>query len=82
MAKNLGKKSINMDIPADLYDMLRKLCVDTGLTATSIVVQYLEYLQKQHYKRRQVLNEHSESDFKLDEGKSRKLHSSDVSKQK
>jgi hypothetical protein len=67
--QKLGKKSLNLDVPADLHDMYSKLCIDLGITKTDGIVQYLRYLQKQHYKHRQVLNDTSPPDFKLDAGK-------------
>ena len=69
MKKKPVKKRLNVEVSIDLHDMLKKLCVDTGLTATEIIVQYLEYLQKKHYKQRQVLDESSTTEFKLDERK-------------
>lgn len=65
--KRLGKRSINLDVPADLYDMYAKLCIDLGITKTEGIVRYMRYLQKQHYKHRRVLDEESPQSFKLDE---------------
>lgn len=67
MNKKAGKRALNMDIPADLFDMYAKLCIDEGITKTEGIVRYLRYLQKQYYKHRRVLDEDSKPDFKLDE---------------
>lgn len=69
MVKHHGKKALNLDIPVDLYTMYAKLCVDLDITKTEGIIQYLRYLQAQYYKHRQVLNEDSRPDFKLDTGK-------------
>lgn len=66
MKKIQGKKSLHVQVPADLHDVLGRLCIDTGLSATAIITQYLQYLQSKHYKKREVLNGQSNSDFKLD----------------
>lgn len=66
-----GKLKLNMNIPAELHIMLRKLAIEKRLTATAIIVQYLQYLQAQHYKQRDALNENSPKTFKLDDGKPR-----------
>lgn len=66
MKKSQGKKSLHVQIPVDLHDVLARLSVDTGLSATAIVTQYLQYLQSKHYKKRDVLHEKSASDFSLD----------------
>ena len=66
MNNKLGKKSLHVQVPADLHDVLGKLCIDTGLSATAIITQYLQYLQAQHYKKREPLHEKSTADFKLD----------------
>ena len=61
-----GKMSLNMYVPADLHEMLKNLSLETGLSATSIVIQYLEFLQAQHPSKRKVLSEKSTTTFKLD----------------
>lgn len=66
MKKTQGKKSLHVQVPADLHDMLGRLCIDTGLSATAIITQYLQYLQSKHYRKREPINEKSDSDFKLD----------------
>ena len=58
---------MNLDVPADLYDMYGKLCIDYGITKTEGIVRYFRYLKSQNYKLRKVLNDRSVSDFKLDE---------------
>jgi len=66
-----GKKALNVMIPADLHDMYAKLCIDLGITKTEGIVEYFQYLKKTYYKHRQVLDEKSDADFKLDARKSK-----------
>lgn len=66
MKKSQGKKSIHVQVPVDLHDTLGRVSIDTGLSATAIITQYLQYLQAKHYKKREILNERSDTDFKLD----------------
>lgn len=66
MKKSQGKKSLHVQVPADLHDVLGRLSIDTGLSATAIITQYLQYLQAQHYKKREPLHAKSTTDFKLD----------------
>lgn len=65
MKKSQGKKSIHVQVPADLHDTLSRLSIDTGLSSTAIITQYLQYLQSIHYKKREPINEKSTTDFKL-----------------
>ncbi len=58
--RNLERKAVYMRLRIDLYDMLRKLAVDLGVTSTDVITQYLEFLQKSQYKHRLVLNENTE----------------------
>lgn len=69
--KKQGMRALNIAVPADLHDMLKRLAIEEDLTATSIIIQYLQYLQKKHYSHRKVLNEQSDSDFEITPGKSR-----------
>jgi len=69
MKRNTGKKALNLNVPADLYDMYAKLCIDLGISKTEGIIQYFRYLRAQYYKKRNALDEESESDFKLDAGK-------------
>lgn len=61
------KKALNVDLPADLYDMYAKMCIDLNISKTEGIVQYFKYLQKQNYRQRRTLNETTESDFTLDD---------------
>ncbi len=64
--RNLERKAVYMRLRIDLYDMLRKLAVDLGVTSTDVITQYLEFLQKSQYKHRLVLNENTEkTNFQL-----------------
>lgn len=65
--KNMGKKAFNIDLPVDLYNMFAKLCVDYGITKTEGIIRYLKFLQKQHHRERELLNERSRKPFKLDD---------------
>lgn len=62
---NKEKKPLNIRLPADLHKVLFKLSVDSGLTVTAIITQYIQYLKTKHYKKREVLHENSSSDFKI-----------------
>lgn len=67
MFKKVGKRSLNVDVPADLYDMFGKLCIDLGINKTAAIVEYLKYLKKTHYKQRETLNDKSIAAFRLDD---------------
>ena len=62
-----GKKTLNVDIPSDLFNMYSKLCIDLEITKTEGLIRYFKYLSKMYYKRRRAINEKSEPDFKLHE---------------
>lgn len=63
--KALGHKALHVQIPAHLHNMLKKISVDAQLNITEIIVQYLEYLNKKHYTKRDPLHENSTSDFNV-----------------
>ena len=74
--KPVVKAVLNVRVPPYLHQMLKKLAVDTGNSSSSIIVQYLLWLHKFHYKHREVLNENTPNvDFKLDARKPRELRS-------
>ena len=56
-------KHLHMRIPSELHCMLMKMSIDTDISATNIIVKYLRYLQKKHYKERLPLDENSEENF-------------------
>ena len=56
MVKSMGKKSLHVQIPVELHDTLAKICIDTGLSATSIITQYLKFLRSRKKKNREILN--------------------------
>ncbi len=60
-----GYKAVHAWVPGHLYEMLRKLAVDSHLSVTQVVVQYLEYLQRQQWQCRRPLHGHSERSFEL-----------------
>lgn len=66
MKKSMGKKSVHVQVPADLHDTLGRVCINTGLSATAVITQYLRYLKAQYPKKKEPLNEKSATDFKLD----------------
>ena len=70
MTRKKGTKGLNVNLPLDLYVMLKKLSIDKRITISSIIIQYLQYLKNKHHKSRKVLNEDSTSDFELDERES------------
>lgn len=61
-----GKKTLNIDIPADLFNFYAKACIDAEITKTEGIVRYMKYLRKQPFRSREFLNEDTESNFKLD----------------
>ncbi len=65
MASKYGTKTLSMLIPVDLHDMLRKTAINNGLTSKEVIMQYLEYLKKQDYKQRTLINAKTKTDFKL-----------------
>ncbi len=67
MKKSQGKKSIHVLVPVELHDMLMKLCVDTGMTVTAIITQYLKHLKSKKTKNRIILDgQTNDPDFRLD----------------
>lgn len=67
MKSKEGKKTVNMDIPVRLYNMLKTIGLREGLTTTSIFIQYLEYLEAQG-KKKELLNADSRPIFMLKGG--------------
>ena len=63
MVRKAGNTQMNMLVPQDLYDMFSKLCIDLGITRNQAIVRYFHYLQKQHYKKRRLLDEESTEHF-------------------
>lgn len=61
-----GTKQLHVYIPNELHDMLRRLSIQTGISATQIIVRYLEYLKSHHYKKRTPLDEQCDEVFKLE----------------
>lgn len=64
-----GYHRLTIDIPLDYWIILKKVSVESGLTLTSIVIQYIKYLQGRQNKKRFILDEHKDSDFELGPGK-------------
>lgn len=63
-----GVKALNIRIPAKLYDMYAKLCIDEGITKTEGIIRYFEYLAKMHNWNRRALNEQSKQNFSISDG--------------
>lgn len=61
------KRAMNVELPADLWQMFSKLCIDSQVSKTEAIIQYLKYLKAQNNKCRRLLNEGSEDNFKLHE---------------
>lgn len=55
--KNPAKKSLNIDLPADLYDEFSKICIDAQITRTKALIKYIYYLRSLHKKKRKLLDE-------------------------
>lgn len=67
-----GKMSLHVNIPVDLFVVLKELSDETGLTSTAIITQYLQFLQAQSPEKRQALNDKTTTTkFKLDKAKPR-----------
>jgi hypothetical protein len=66
--KYVGKRSITVDLPIQLFNMYAKLCVDLQISKTEGFIRYLKWVNMHKPPQRRLLNEHTESDFKLDEG--------------
>ena len=66
MKKQHRTNALNIRIPAELYQMYAKLCIDHGITKTDGIVNYLKYLQGKHQKKRDLLDEETTDDFNLD----------------
>ena len=65
MKKVEGKQTLNVRVPVKLYMTLKRVSLNTGLSQTEIITQYLRYLDKKHYAQREPINEHSDQDFEL-----------------
>ena len=52
-----GKKSVNMEIDVDLVIMFKRMCLNADITVTEGFKNYLKYLQKQHCRKRKLLDE-------------------------
>lgn len=62
------KKSLNLEIPVDLYNMFAKTCIDYGITKTEGIIRYFKYLQHQQRRKKEILDEGTATDtFTLDE---------------
>lgn len=59
------KKQISIKVSDRHHDMLKRMAIDFGLSVTEIFTQYLEFLKKQHYLRRNPLGEFTETTFRL-----------------
>lgn len=64
MAKE-AQRVLNVEIPADLWQMFSKLCIDEEVSKKEAIVQYFKYLKAKNNKSRRLLNETSEDNFKL-----------------
>lgn len=65
--KSEGEKVIHVRVKAILHDTLKRMCVETGMTQTQIISQYLTYLRRKQHCPKWVLGGHTENDkFQLD----------------
>lgn len=62
-----GKKTIHVQVPANLHLMVHKLACDEGISITEIIVRYLKYLRAKPYRERRLLDAKSAPDFTLDD---------------
>jgi hypothetical protein len=60
--KQLGTKTISVEVPIDLADTFGKLCIDRGVTRTQAIIKYLKYLKAIYYKHREFLDEESKKE--------------------
>lgn len=66
MAKIVGKRTLSVQVPADLYVMFSKFCMDSEVSRTEAIVKYLKWIQKQPVAQRRLLNATSKADIGLD----------------
>ena len=74
MTSPKGKKALNIELPIELHNALKKTAIDHGITVTAVIIQYIQFLQQKPVRQRKILNEQSETSFKLDGAATRKLH--------
>lgn len=72
-----GKKALNIDLPIELHDILKKVAIENGLTVTAVIVQYIQYLRQKRYNQRKALNGKSKANFTLDGKPTGELHGTD-----
>lgn len=65
--KTEGSKFLSVRVPLSAHDMLKKLAIDSGLSITEIIMQYIRFLRKKHWKHRSLLleNQAQASKFRL-----------------
>lgn len=66
MFKPQGKRALCVDIPAKLYMEFAKLCVGQEITKTTAIMRCIKYLLSNP----EILNEHAQTNSKLDRRKS------------
>lgn len=65
-----GKKTLSVQIPADLYGVFAKLCLDHEISKTEGIVRYIKWLNLHHRNNRKLLDEKNKIEgqpFNMDE---------------
>lgn len=63
MAK--GFKNLHVRIDCADHDFIMQVSKKTGQSATKIIVKYINYLRKQPYNKRKILDENSGESFNI-----------------
>lgn len=59
-------KFVQIRLHARQYEFMKNLSHSTGLSLCEIFRQYITYLRAQNWKKRLILNDHSDTTFQLD----------------
>lgn len=68
-----GKKSITISLDEELYHALKCISAENKMTMTEVISCYIEYLKKQRKKKKDMLNEHTDTEFILDKQSHKEL---------
>lgn len=60
------KKALSIQITHEQHVFISKLAIDKGVTITSLIVKYIDYLQARHPIQRHLLHAESKPAAKLD----------------
>lgn len=56
-----GKKTLSVEVPADLYAIFSKLCIDNEVTKTEAIIRYMKYLKKRIPQERRLIDGKTQS---------------------